>query len=138
MIYNCARGYHFEDVINNFLLANFKDTNLKVYRQVPLNGNSCRIDFVITEEMNDKTKLDLSKSVILSTKTVVDHSSSWREDQHLYDKCKAYFFVSFGNKVPTQQTPDNVFFVSPNREEETEKALKLDSLVPKIISMFSH
>ena len=124
------RGYKFEEIIRKYLLQMFKGTQFYVYHQVPLDG--CRIDFVVTEESKDKDKLDISKAFIVSTKTSM--KTTWREDQHLYNKCKGYLMLSLDVKIPLESTPDNVYFCSPRVENTRNHLLTLKDLVTTIQS----
>lgn len=117
--HNSKHGFQFEKVIQKLMLNKFQDIGIKVYRQVVIEnpdelGRGCRIDFVVSEEDTIKDKLDLSKAVIVSCKTTF--STQWREDTHLYDKCKAYIMITLKGKIPHEQLPDNVFFCKPDSD----------------------
>ena len=130
---NSRRGFWFEKVIRQLLLNQLKDTSLYLYQQVPINDRKCRIDFVISEEKVMKDDLDLSKAIIVSTKT--GFSSDWREDMHLYSQCKAYFMVTLNGGIPTEALPANVYFASASITEDTNHVISVNSLVPKIIEL---
>ena len=128
-------GFYFEQIILKALLNMIKDTSLYVYKQVPINNHTCRIDFVISNQKVQKDDLDIAHSVIVSTKTQYG-MTGWREDMHLYDKCRAYFMVTLSDKVPTETLPDNVYFASPNFSTLSEHVINLDSLKDLIIKAF--
>ena len=130
---NTKRGVEFEKVIQKLLLNQLKDTSLYLYRQVPFNGHRCLIDFVVTEEKAMKDDLDLSKAIIVSTKT--GFSTTWREDMHLYSHCKAYFMVTLNGVIPTETLAPNVYFVTPNIAEDTDHVINVNSLAAKIIEL---
>ena len=132
---NRQRGAGFEKVVLKMLLNLLNGTNLKVYTQVPTNERKCRIDFVITEQTEFKDRLDLSKAVVVSTKTSLS-SSTWREDMHLYDKCKRYFMLTMDVRMISEALPSNVYFASPNYTTESEHAINLDSMKDLIIKAF--
>ena len=131
---NTRKGFEFEKAIQKLLLNQLRDSDLYLYRQVPFNDCKCMIDFVITKEKAMKDRLDLSKAVVVSTKT--GYGSTWREDMHLYDKCKRYFMVTLTQKIPTESLPDNVYFASPNFATLSEHVINLDSLKDLIIKAF--
>lgn len=114
-----GKGQYFERLTQKLMLNKFEETPFKVYRQVPYGNINdyryCRkIDFVVSEEDNEKDKLDLSKSVIVSCKTTL--GTAWREDEAIFSKCKAYIMISLDNNIPTDPLPDNVFFCVPDME----------------------
>ena len=129
MIYRSAgRGYRFEPLVRNMLLTELDGTPLKVYYQVCINGGSCRIDFVVSpDEYEDKNDIKLDNTVIISTKTSC--GTSWREDTHLYDKCKAYVMLTVETQFPTEQLPKNVYFASPHISSNDGQKLSLDGLI---------
>ena len=128
---NSKRGYEFEKIIQTLLLNMLNETGIYLYRQVPYNNHKCRIDFVISEEKCKKDDLNVNNGIIISTKTRL--GTSWREDQHLYDKCRAYFMITLDTRTPREEVPANVFFCSPNVKEESEHIINLDSLLDKIV-----
>ena len=130
-------GSALERLIRRQLLNELKDTDLKLYKQVPINDGTCRIDFVVTKEVvDDKSKLQhLDHAVIVSTKT--SNGTHWREDMHLYDKCAAYIMVNVEADVPTETLPDNVYFCSAKATTETDHIIQLDNLGKKLRLLFS-
>ena len=137
---NCHRGFDFERVIRRVMLNAFDETSFKVYKQVPLGDygqrKSCRIDFVVTEEDTSRFDVDLSKSVIVSCKT--SYHSSWREDMHLYDKCKAYILITLDTRsIPTEELPSNVFFCTPT-SDFGEHTIDMNAFTETIEAMLSN
>ena len=128
MMYRSSqRGYRFESAVRAVLLKELTDTPYKLYKQVPINNYTCKIDFVITkEETDDKATLHLENAIIVSTKTAT--GTSWREDMHLYDKCKKYVMLTIETEYPMEQLPDNVYFASPNISEDAPHKLTLNSM----------
>ena len=121
-------GYNFEKEIRWYLLQQLKDSGLYVYYQVRFDG--CRVDFVVSAEANDREKLDMTKAFIVSTKT--HKTSAWREDMHLYDKCKAYVLLMLDDRVPSDTLPDNVYFCSVKNNTTFNHILSFADLIPTI------
>ena len=129
MIYRSSgRGYRFEPLVRNMLLTELDGTDIHVYKQVSINNGACRIDFVVSKEVvDDKTNLKLSDAIIISTKTSC--GTSWREDMHLYNKCKAYVMLSLDDDFPTEALPDNVYFASPKLTTDNGQHLTLTRMI---------
>ena len=129
---NSRKGSLFESVIRKNLLYELRMKQQKLYSQIPINKNSCRIDFALSNEVvDDKTKLDLSQAVIISTKTSL--CTHWREDQHLYSSCKAYVMVTLDSKCPTEKVPNNVYFCSPHYTSNGSNIINLNDLLPTVM-----
>ena len=132
--YNSAvsrHGANFEREVRIYLLQQLKDSGLYVYYQVRFDG--CRIDFVISPENNDREKLDMSKALIFSTKT--RKSTAWRQDMHLYDKCKAYLLLTIDDNVPSDTLPANVYFCSVKNDTTIGHILSFNDMIPTIKSL---
>ena len=124
-------GFDFERAIRTYLLNQFANKGLYLYYQVPFDG--CRIDFVVTKEVNDREKLDISQAIIISAKTTL--STTWRQDQHLFDKCKSYIMLTLDGTIPTETFPDNVYFCFLRNTETKGFILSADDLITTIISI---
>ena len=125
------RGFGFERVIQNVLLSRMNQAGLHLYRQVPVNDSKCRIDFVVSATNTNVYDLDLSECVIVSTKT--GFSTAWREDMHLYDKCKLYIMITMSTYVPREQLGPNVYFASTRVTQDSNNLITIDSAIAKII-----
>ena len=137
---NSRHGKLFEDALQKLLLNRFDGTEFKVYRQVLIPnpndlGRGCKIDFVVTDEDTCKDDLDLTRAVIISCKTAF--STQWREDMHLYDKCKAYIMVTLNGKIPHDQLPDNVFFCKPGMVEFNDHMIDMADFTQTIADLLT-
>ena len=121
-------GFNFEREIRLYLLQQLKDSGIYVYYQVRFSG--CRVDFVVSAEANDREKLDMTKAFIVSTKTRM--TNAWREDMHLYNKCKAYVLLTLDDRVPSDTLPDNVYFCSVKNNTTLNHILSFADLIPTI------
>ena len=131
-ISNRKKGALFESVMRKNILYELRMKQQKYYTQVIIDGGSTRIDSVISNEvLDDKTKLNLSQAVIISTKTSL--TTAWREDQHLYTRCRAYIMVTLCDKFPSASLPDNVYFCSPHVTEGSDHIINLNDLLPTVM-----
>ena len=126
------RGYLFESVMRKNILYELRMKQQKYYTQINIDGGATRIDSVISNEvLEDKTKLNLSQAVIVSTKTSL--ATKWKEDMHLYSRCKAYVMVTLDDKFPSAALPDNVYFCSPHVTERSAHIINLNDLLPTVM-----
>ena len=129
---NSKRGYLFESVMRKNILYELRMKQQKLYSQIPINKNKCKIDFALSNEvLEDKRKLDITQAVIISTKTSL--KDRWREDMHLYSSCKAYIMVTLDDKCPTEELPDNVYFCSPHYISNGTNIINLNDLLPTVM-----
>ena len=129
---NSKKGSLFESVIRKNILYELRMKHQKLYAQIPINKNSCRIDFAVSNEvLDDKTKLDITQAVIISTKTSLN--TRWREDMHLYTSCKAYIIVTLDDKCLTEEVPANVYFCSPHYTSNGSNIINLNDLLPTVM-----
>ena len=128
---NSKRGAAFEQSLRRNILYELRLKSQKYYVQVSVDNGSTRIDSVISNQVcEDKTKLDLSQAVIVSSKTSL--STQWREDMHLYRRCKAYIMVTLDDKIPLADLPDNVYFCSPHYPTAGH-IINLNDLIPTVM-----
>ena len=138
--FTTARGQALERTVKRLLLNILDGSTFKLYSQVPcdfsgIDRRNCRkIDFVVTEQNCLKDKIDLSKAVVVSCKTRL--STSWREDEAIFDKCKYYIMVSLDDKIPQCQLPDNVRFCTPS-SDTSEHTIDMNALTQTIQAMLS-
>ena len=132
-------GQKFEAAVKNVLESLLNDTEYVIHPQLPLDtssdtssedssaGPTCYIDFVITKGPCDRESVDLSQAIIISAK--LRAGTQWREDMHLYSRCKGYVLLTLVSQVPTEAMPDNVRWCSPNCTVSEGKKLALNDLL---------